>query len=215
VKVKRRQYDRSKGRGLRFQDHAGEQHGRLLCLEWLGRWKKRSFWRAQCDCGRTVELRWRAGILSCGCLNEEAGQMRDFRVQRIDGTWGHVNAKRIVLADGRRFETVHELAQCVGISDNAMHHRLHHWPAERWLEPGMPRGRGEKKHRRRIMDEKHAARLTRKPQPWAVANIAKANERNRHARARASQPAVRDRPSADVRPGPSGVRPDDPVPPRS
>lgn len=187
MKVRRCVYDRSKGRGLRFQDHTGEKHGRLLCLEWLGRWKKRSFWRALCDCGRIVELRWRGGALSCGCLNEEAGKMRDFRVQRVDGTWGHVRARRIVFDDGQRFESLQELADHIGISHNAMHQRFLHWPKERWREPGMPRGRGEKKHRRRLINEKHAARLTRKPQPWSRATIAKVNERNRRDRLATAQ----------------------------
>jgi hypothetical protein len=185
VKVKRhdaRNYDRSRGRGLRWTDRAGEKHGRLLCLEWVGRWKKRQFWRCQCDCGRIVICRWRNGTLSCGCLGEEAGRMRDFRVQAIDGTWRHARARRIIMPDGRRFETLHELARFAGISESAAHYRVKHWPVERWLEPGMPRGRGEKKHRRRLINEKHKARRTRKPRPWSAANIEIANARRRRER---------------------------------
>jgi hypothetical protein len=184
-----RTYSRVRGRGLRFIDHVGEKHGRLLCLEWLGRWKKRQFWRCLCDCGRLVEMRWREDARSCGCLGEEAGKLRDFRVQTIDGTWRHARARRIIMPDGKRFETLDELARFAGISVSAAHYRLHHWPQERWLEPGMPRGRGEKKHRRRIIGEKNAARLTRKPQPWARANIEIANERRRRERSEALRQA--------------------------
>ena len=158
-------------RSTRWIDHRGERYGRLLCLEWIGRWHGHGYWRCQCDCGRQAIVTWHNRTLSCGCANGAANKVRDFTTLREDGTWRHNLAKRITLPDGRVFQSIEALARHVGCVRDTMCKRLRNWPPERWTEPPHPRGMGEKKHRRRWMNAKARERKTRKPQPWSAANL--------------------------------------------
>lgn len=148
--------------------------GRLLYLEWLGAWRNKQWWKALCDCGKTVEVVWRPGdTMSCGCQKREQDRQRDFTTQRTDGTWGLKNKLRLKLADGRE-TTVADLARQVGSSLRAMHWRIKQWPEHRWLEPVQFRG---KRDRRILIRQKNAERVARRPQPWASANIRSVNKR--------------------------------------
>lgn len=165
-----RKYDTR--RTLRWVDHRGERRGRLLCAEWVGRWKGTAFWRCLCDCGNSTIISWGwKQTLSCGCLNAENNRRRDFTVLREDGTWRHNLSKRITLPDGRVFQSITAMARIVGCTHDAMCKRLRGWPPERWLEPAHPRGKGSVKHRRKWMQAKARERRTRKPQPWSAKNL--------------------------------------------
>jgi hypothetical protein len=122
-------------------DQTGAINGRLLCMEWLGTWRGRHWWRAICDCGKEIETRWRRDIKSCGCQNREVQKDHSWETQRPDGRWGLNNVKRLRLADGT-YTTIKELAAKLGVSIYTMHNRVNRWPQERWLDPVRPVGRG-------------------------------------------------------------------------
>ena len=164
-------------RSSRWIDRRGERKGRLLCLEWIGRWKGRGFWKCQCDCGRQCIVEWVNTTRSCGCLQTEVRRKRDWSTLRLDGTWGHVHAKPVTLPDGRVFPSKMALARYIGIGQHAMDSRLATWPPERWLEPPHPRGLGEKKHRKAWIRSKRHKSL--RPQPWSSAVYHEINRRRR------------------------------------
>jgi len=160
-------------RSSRWIDYRGERKGRLLCLEWVGRWRNGAYWKCQCDCGKQTITRWKGSDgQSCGCLNAEKLKDRNrFLVLHVDGTWRHNLGQQVKLPDGRVFPSKMALGRYIGISQRAIFERIKNWPPERWLEPPHPRGLGEKKHRRRWMRIKARERKTRKPQPWSAANL--------------------------------------------
>ena len=58
-----------------FIDIKGQRFGKLVAIEYVGHYKKRTAWLCQCDCGNTIvttaiNLRT-GGTKSCGCLNKE------------------------------------------------------------------------------------------------------------------------------------------------
>jgi hypothetical protein len=164
-------------RSPRWEGHEGERHGRLLCLSWLGRWRRRQWYLCECDCGRRIERVWPSDIKSCGCLLAELRRKKDFRVLKPDGTWGHVNIKPLVV-QGRKWPSQIALARHIGIMVATLKYRMKHWPEERWLEPGQPSGAGDAKHRKRLMRERSKARKSLRPQPWSAENVRKINERS-------------------------------------
>lgn len=163
-----RKYDLT--RNYKWVDHRGEKSGRLLCMEWIGRWHGRGWWRCQCDCGAVVIRKWKPGnTTSCGCANREANKKRVFDTLREDGTWRHGLARKITLPDGRGFASMTAAARQLGLSLAAFKNRMAHWPPERWLEPARPRGRGAERHRKAWIRSKRHPRL--RAQPWAADNI--------------------------------------------
>jgi len=158
-------------RNAKWVDHRGEKVDRLLCLEWVGRWKKRGWWRLQCDCGRVVIRQWKPGaVKSCGCLMKEARKHHQWPTTlREDGTWRHGLAKTITLPDGRGFPSIQALARYVGVGRDTMCKRIRNWPPERWTEIPHPRGVGAEKHRAGWIRSKRHPRL--RAQPWAADNI--------------------------------------------
>ena len=171
-----RKYDTR--RSHRWIDYRGQRKGRLLCMEWVGRWKKAGYWRCQCDCGKICIVQWTGHALSCGCLNDEQRKKRNnFVVQHIDGMWRNNRAKPVTLPDGRVFPSMIALGRYIGISQRAIIERLRSWPPERWLEPPHPRGLGEKKHRKAWIRGKRHKSL--RPQPWSSAVYHEINRRRR------------------------------------
>ena len=173
-----RNYDRRRGR--RGIAHEGERWGRLLCLSWVGLWHTHHYYKCACDCGGEVITIWK-NVQSCGCLQDEVRKARDFRVHKPDGTWGHNHAKPITI-QGQRFRSQAVAARSIGISVHTLQHRMKHWPEERWMDPGIPTGAGEKKHRKRFMRDKRKLRATPRPQPWAAETMRKVNERSKAVR---------------------------------
>jgi len=186
VRPNRRIYDRREGRkSARFIDRTGMIAGRLLYLEWLGKRGRTHWWRALCDCGRSVEVMWRpANTMSCGCLQAEARRAHGWETQRTDGRWGLKNQARLVLPDGT-VTTVKKLAQEVGVHPRVMAKRVERWPSERWREPAMARGT-----RKAVITKTD---WHRRPQPWAAATTRMLNADGRAYRK--TKPASAERPA--------------------
>jgi hypothetical protein len=157
----------------RTTDHTGERLGRLLFISYHGHWRKHVYWKASCDCGKEVLVRFEpTGPLSCGCLNRDRlRQGRDWRVEHADGQWRGVRTKPVRLQDGRQFASISEMARVAGVDRSTMIRRMQTMPEERWLEPGNPVGWRGHKHRKRLLQEARDRRQPRRPQPWSAANL--------------------------------------------
>lgn len=60
----------------RFKDRSGKRFGRLVVMDYAGRWKSRKFlWKCLCDCGATIVATGNCLVTgrttSCGCLRRE------------------------------------------------------------------------------------------------------------------------------------------------
>ena len=112
----KRHYDTR--RSHRWTIRVGTRVGRLLYLKWIGTWRQCGWWLVRCDCGTEKILPFRpADYISCGCRQREVRQKRDFRVQLLDGTWGHNSAHKVTLLDGRIFPSVTASAATSGSRD--------------------------------------------------------------------------------------------------